>query len=96
MAHFAEIIGIALFVKGRTAMKRPVLSAICALALCLVAGCNTIAGFGRDLQAGGRAISEASDEVAGKARSSSTASNETCDPVPRDLKGRSALPPCKR
>ena len=32
-------------------------------ALVILAGCNTIAGIGRDLQAGGEAISQASREV---------------------------------
>jgi len=35
-------------------------------ALVALAGCNTIAGIGKDLQAGGEAISELSREVRGE------------------------------
>ncbi len=79
-------------------MKRKFILAPGLLALLLLSGCNTIAGVGKDLQAGGRAISEASDEVADSIRDAPNeyaASGEKCDPAGRELKGRSSLPRCK-
>lgn len=49
------------------------------IALVMLAGCNTIAGIGKDLQAGGDAISQASREVRSEAGSEApveTASKE--------------------
>jgi entericidin B len=43
-----------------------VLAALAAGALTLVAGCNTVAGAGEDLQAGGKAIEKAADKSAPK------------------------------
>jgi len=45
---------------------RMVLAALAAGALTLVAGCNTMAGAGEDIQAGGRAIEKAADKSAPK------------------------------
>ncbi len=44
-------------------MKRLKLLCGSVLALMMVAGCNTVAGLGKDLQAAGGAISETSVEV---------------------------------
>ncbi len=53
------------------------------LAVALVAGCNTVAGLGKDLQAAGGAISETSAEVkdflVGNDGPVETASNDTQD-----------------
>lgn len=61
-------------------MKRSKRVAAALLALSLVAGCNTVAGIGKDLQAGGVAISQASvevrDAVAGGGNSVETASKD--------------------
>lgn len=68
------------------------------LALAVLAGCNTIAGVGKDLQAGGRAISEASDEVAGSfedAPDEYAASSKKCDPAGRELKGGNGKQRCR-
>ena len=78
-------------------MKQVKLLAGSLLALSLLAGCNTVRGVGKDLQAGGKAISETSDEVkdylTAPAEPGRTAS--ACDPAGPELKGRSDLPPCK-
>jgi predicted small secreted protein len=66
--------------------------------LACLAGCNTIAGIGQDLQAGGRALAAASDEVADavtRPHTSTTASAETCDRGGDELKGRSSQPDCR-
>lgn len=65
------------------------------LALSLLAGCNTIKGIGQDLEAGGRAISQASDEVVDAANRPSTTTTASCDPAGKELKGGSKLPRCK-
>lgn len=44
-------------------MNRTIPAAAALLALMAISGCNTIAGIGKDLQAGGDAISQASIEV---------------------------------
>lgn len=44
-------------------MNRTKPAAAALLALMLISGCNTVAGIGKDLQAGGDAISQASVEV---------------------------------
>jgi len=44
-------------------MKRLKLLSASTLALMMVAGCNTVAGLGKDLQAAGGAISDTSTEV---------------------------------
>ncbi len=57
---------------------KPAVAAL--LALTLISGCNTVAGIGKDLQAGGDAISEASievrDAVTGNETPARTASTE--------------------
>ena len=71
--------------------------AVLAAAL-LLTGCNTVAGIGKDLQAGGQALSEASDEVAGSfenASDNSAASGEACDPVGPELKGSNGQRRCR-
>ena len=61
-------------------MNRTKLAAAAMLALTLVSGCNTVAGIGKDLQAGGEAISQASvevrDAVAGNETPTRTASTQ--------------------
>jgi entericidin B len=42
-------------------MKAPVIFA--ALAVAMLASCNTVRGVGQDLQAGGAAVEEAAEEV---------------------------------
>lgn len=74
-------------------MKRLKLLAGSALALMLVTGCNTIAGLGKDLQAGGAAISDASDEVRDAVINSDgpTQTASACD----EPAGRSTRPNCR-
>jgi len=77
-------------------MKRTVLLAASLTALSMIASCNTVAGIGKDLQAGGQAISNASDEVADAfTNPRNDYASTSCDPAGRELKGRSRLPPCK-
>jgi len=61
-------------------MNRTKPAAAALLALMLISGCNTVAGIGKDLQAGGDAISEASievrDAVTGNETPARTASTE--------------------
>lgn len=47
-------------------IRKMKLAAPVLVALVMLAGCNTIAGIGKDLQAGGEAISELSREVRGE------------------------------
>ncbi len=70
------------------------------LVLSVLSVCNTVAGLGKDLQAGGEAISQTSNDVRDflttPSESTRTASaGEACDPVGSELKGRGDLPPCK-
>ncbi len=61
-------------------MNRTKPAAAALLALMLISGCNTVAGIGKDLQAGGDAISQASievrDAVTGNETPTRTASTE--------------------
>ncbi|HRI18528.1 MAG TPA: entericidin A/B family lipoprotein [Burkholderiaceae bacterium] len=40
--------------------------AVCALALALLAGCNTMSGMGKDIKAGGQAIEDAANSTTKK------------------------------
>ena len=39
---------------------------LCALALALLAGCNTMSGMGKDIKAGGQAIEDAANSTTKK------------------------------
>ena len=80
-------------------MRKLVFSA--AAASFLLAGCNTVAGVGKDVTAVGKGVShvayEVRDEVFGKPgpKPQAYASvGEACDPYPDELRGGNGLPPC--
>ena len=77
------------------------LIAITGLAGILLAGCNTVAGVGKDVTAVGKGVShfayEVRDEVFGKPGPKPRGyayAGEPCDPSGSELSGGSALPPC--
>jgi entericidin B len=81
-------------------MRQVKLLAGAVMALSLLAGCNTVRGVGKDLQAGGEAISQTSDEVkefltSPQEPTRTASAGEACDPAGKELKGRSDLPRCK-
>lgn len=81
-------------------MRQVKLLAGAMLAVSLLAGCNTVRGLGKDLQAGGEAISETSDEVKDflttpQEPTRTASAGEACDPAGSELKGKSDLPRCK-
>ena len=93
-------------------MKTGQLTIVAGLAICAatLAGCNTVAGLGRDMQAAGRGISHAADatqanastgsstaDMAGNARKRypQPGANSQLDCDPdADLVGGSGKPPC--
>ena len=67
----------------------------------LLAGCNTVAGVGKDVTAVGKGVTHVADEVRdevfgkpGPKPQGYASVQQACDPASGELRGGTGLPPC--